>query len=137
MSVGRGTPTPFEVVGAPWIDSRKLVVYLNRREIPGVSFEPADFTPKVAPYKGQKCHGVRIELIDRDKLDSPALGIELVSALFQLYPAKFQVDQTLALIGSRQVLSAIKVGGDPKTIACEWKRPLSVFRSLRTEYLLY
>jgi len=137
VSVGRGTPTPFEVVGAPWIDSRKLVVYLNRREIPGVSFEPADFTPKVAPYKGQKCHGVRIELIDRDKLDSPALGIELVSALFQLYPAKFQVDQTLALIGSRQVLSAIKVGGDPKTIACEWKRPLSVFRSLRTEYLLY
>ena len=137
VSVGRGTPTPFEVVGAPWIDSRKLAVYLNRREIPGVSFEPADFTPKAAPYKGQKCHGVRIELIDRDKLDSPALGIELVSALFQLYPAKFQVDQTLALIGSRQVLSAIKVGGDPKTIACEWKRPLSVFRSLRTEYLLY
>ena len=137
VSVGRGTPTPFEVVGAPWIDSRKLAAYLGRRKIPGVSFEPADFTPVAERYKGRECHGVRIELIDRDMLDSPALGIELISALFRLYPAKFQVDQTLGLVGSRRVLSAIKDGDDPKTIARQWQPPLGVFRSLRTEYLLY
>ncbi len=137
VSVGRGTAMPFEVVGAPWIDSRKLAQYLEREQIPGVSFEPADFMPEAEPYKDQRCHGVRIELIDRDKLDSPALGIELISALLRLYPAKFRVDQTLGLIGSRRVLDAVKRGDDPKTIAREWNRRLTAFRSMRAEYLLY
>lgn len=137
VSVGRGTAAPFEVLGAPWIDGQKLAAYLNRREIPGVAFKPADFTPSADRYQDRKCHGVRIELIDRDKLDSPALGVEIISALLRLYPTAFRVEQTLGLIGSRRVLSAIRRGDDPKTIARQWERPLNGFRSLRTEYLLY
>ena len=137
VSVGRGTATPFEVVGAPWIDSLKLARYLDREQIPGVGFEPEDFIPEADPYKGQRCHGVRIELIDRDKLDSPALGIEIISALLRLYPAKFRVAQTLGLIGSRRVLDDVKRGDNPKTIAHEWTRRLTAFRSMRAKYLLY
>ncbi len=137
VSVGRGTATPFEVVGAPWIDSLKLARYLDREQIPGVGFEPEDFIPEAEPYKGQRCHGVRIELIDRDKLDSPALGIEIISALLRLYPAKFRVAQTLGLIGSRRVLDDVKRGDNPKTIAHEWTRRLTAFRSMRAKYLLY
>jgi uncharacterized protein YbbC (DUF1343 family)/CubicO group peptidase (beta-lactamase class C family) len=137
VSLGRGTNTPFEVAGAPWIDGQKLAAYLNRREIAGVTFEPADFTPLADRYKRQECHGVRIQLVDRDELNTPALGIELVSALYRLYPTKFQVDRTLGLIGSRRVLNAIKRGDDPRLIAREWQRPLRTFEHLRAKYLLY
>lgn len=137
VSVGRGTATPFEVAGAPWIDGQKLAAYLNRREIPGVTFEPADFTPLTDRYKRQECHGVRIQLADRGELNAPALGIELVSALHRLYPTKFRVDGTLGLIGSRRVLNALKRGDDPRVIAREWQPPLSGFGHLRAKYLLY
>ena len=60
VSVGRGTPTPFELVGAPWIEGPVLAAYLERRRIAGVRFEPAAFTPSSDRYAGKRCHGIRI-----------------------------------------------------------------------------
>jgi uncharacterized protein YbbC (DUF1343 family) len=137
VSVGRGTDTPFELVGASWIDGRALAAYLNNRHIEGVRFEPADFAPKNDIYKNRPCQGVRIILDNRMALDAPALGIEIISALYKLYPADFQVDKTLSLIGSRRVLGAIKDGEDPKAIALLWQEPLTRFKKLRANYLLY
>jgi uncharacterized protein YbbC (DUF1343 family)/CubicO group peptidase (beta-lactamase class C family) len=137
VSVGRGTDTPFELVGASWIDGHTLAAYLNNRHIGGVRFEPADFVPRKDVYKDRPCQGVRIILDNRLALDAPALGIEIISALNTLYPADFQVDKTLGLIGSRRVLGAIKDGEDPKTIALLWQEPLSRFKKLRANYLLY
>ena len=110
VSVGRGTETPFEVFGAPWIHAKKLAGFLTKRQIRGIWFVPADFTPKSSPYKNRNCHGVRIILNDRNALDSPALGIEIASALHRLYPKDFQLDKTLPLIGSRKVLQSVKDG---------------------------
>jgi uncharacterized protein YbbC (DUF1343 family) len=70
-------------------------------------------------------------------LDSPALGIEITSALYRLYPKDFQLDKTLGLIGSRKVLQAIKAGQDPATIAQDWQGALEQFCMLRSKYLLY
>ncbi len=137
VSVGRGTATPFELLGAPWIDAGQLSSYLNKRNIPGIIFMPVDFTPDANVYKNRLCHGVRITLTDRIHLDPAYMGVEIVSALRTLYPKEFRIDDTLGLLGQRWVLDAIKDGQDPKTIALKWEGPLSHFLDMRSKYLLY
>jgi uncharacterized protein YbbC (DUF1343 family)/CubicO group peptidase (beta-lactamase class C family) len=137
VSVGRGTATPFEVIGAPWISSPRLARYLNQRCLGGIVFEPVAFIPQANPFRGQRCEGVRLRLVDRAALNTPALGVELASALYRLYPGKFQIDRTVSMIGSRRVLQAIKNGDDPRDIQRGWQPGLHNFRRLRARYLLY
>ena len=137
VSVGRGTEMPFEVVGAPWIDGKALADWLHRRSIAGVRIEATSFTPQQWVYPGEVCRGVRITLTDRDRLDSPLLGLELMTALWRLYPDRFQIDRTLGLLGSRSALAAVKAGGDPKQIARSWQPDLDAFLTRRRHYLLY
>ncbi len=137
VSVGRGTDSPFEIFGAPWIDGKKLADYLNRRKIPGVRFLPTNFTPSQNPYVRQRCEGVRIVLDNRDALDVPALGVEITAALYRFYPKKFQLGDTLGMIGTRSVLNAIRNGEDPRVIVSQWQDSLEDFRQLRAKYLLY
>ncbi len=137
VSVGRGTGTPFEILGAPWIDAKELASYLNKRRIPGVRFTPIQFTPASHRYENQLCQGIQIILVDRQALDSPALGVEIAGALFTLYPKIFWLDKTLHSIGSQEVLKAIKEGKDPQWIVLHWQSPLEEFLELRSKYLLY
>jgi uncharacterized protein YbbC (DUF1343 family)/CubicO group peptidase (beta-lactamase class C family) len=137
VSVGRGTDTPFELMGAPWIDSAALLAYLDQRRIPGIRVQSADFTPSADTYAGRNCHGVRISIEDRRALDSPAVGIELIAALQHLYPDDFRIDATLSMIGSRRTLEQIKSGVDPRQIVARWQPELEKFRILRARYLLY
>lgn len=137
VSVGRGTSTPFELLGAPWINAKELAAYLNNRKIQGVRFLPVDFTPNSSRFEKQLCHGVQVILVDRQALDSPALGVEFASALYRLYPRGFQLDKILSLVGSYEVLQAIKDGHDPSSIVLNWQGPLEDFRQLRSKYLLY
>ena len=137
VSVGRGTNTPFEMLGAPWIQAQELSDDLNGRDIAGVTFQPATFVPDASPFKGQRCYGVRIAVSDRQSLDLVLLGVEILSALCRLYPNDFQIDKALSLIGSRSTLQAIKEGKDPQSIAAAWQPSLDEFRRLRATYLLY
>ena len=137
VSVGRGTDTPFELLGAPWIDGKWLAVYLNSRDIQGVRFLPVDFTPKSNKYSGELCHGVQIYLVDRQALNAPELGVELASALHQLFPKKFELDKTLRLIGSQAVLNEIRDNVDPNRIEYLWQDQLTNFRKMRAKYLIY
>ncbi|WP_297498626.1 exo-beta-N-acetylmuramidase NamZ domain-containing protein [Ferrovum sp.] len=137
VSVGRGTDTPFELLGAPWIDGRKLADALNRRDIAGVFFIPANFTPDDSRYVHQPCHGVRLLLTDRRELDSPFLGIELASTLHQLYPEQFHTKEILSMVGSPSWVQAITDGKDPRSIAPQWQEGLREFSALRKRFLLY
>lgn len=137
VSVGRGTNTPFELLGAPWIHAKELAEYLNNRKIQGVRFMSVDFTPVSSRFKNEVCHGVQIILVDRQALDSTALGVEIAAALYKLFPGEFQIDKTLDLIGARWILQAIKDGQDPCSIVVRWQKPLEEFRKLRSKYLLY
>jgi uncharacterized protein YbbC (DUF1343 family)/CubicO group peptidase (beta-lactamase class C family) len=137
VSVGRGTDTPFEIVGAPWIDADRLATYLAGRGIPGIRFTSANFSPSADRYATRLCHGVNIALVDRTLLDAPALGIELIAALYRLYPEDFQLDSTLGMVGSRHVLEQIRAGEDPSAIVTTWQSSLETFRQLRSKYLLY
>lgn len=137
LSVGRGTVTPFEIVGAPWISGDRLSNYLRKRNIPGIEFEPTQFSPQEAPYRLQRCEGVRLRLTDRAALDAPLLGLELASALRRLYPDIFEIDRTLGMFGSSETVDAIKQGLDPRVIGLQWQSKLNAFGRLRAKYLLY
>lgn len=137
VSVGRGADTPFERVGAPWIDGKALADYLNQQAIAGVFFIPSDFTPDANRYKNQLCHGVRVILTDRHPLDSPSLGIELASALYRLYPSEFRIQETIGMIGANWVVQDIAGDRDPKLIASQWQDGLKEFAAMRNKYLLY
>jgi uncharacterized protein YbbC (DUF1343 family) len=137
VSVGRGTSRPFELFGAPWVNEKELASYLNGRNIQGVRFIPIDFISSNNPFREEWCHGVRIILVDRKVLDSAALGVEIASALYKLYPDRFLLDKILPMVGSRSVLQAIKEGQDPNSIVLSWQEPLEQFLRIRSKYLLY
>ena len=137
ISVGRGTNTPFELVGAPWIEPHAFASYLNARLIPGVRFVPVSFTPTDDVYKDQRCGGVNIIVTERNVLDSPELGIELVSALQKLYPNDYKIGRLIELLVDRQVFDALSSGTDPRQIGQEWRDGLEKFVEMRGKYLLY
>ena len=137
VSVGRGTDTPFEVLGAPWIKGRELAAYLNGRAIQSVRFVPIIFTPSSSNYAGERCEGVNLIVLDRNTLESPELGIELASALHKLYPNDFKLERMSDLLVNQAVLDAIGAGEDPRRIAEDWRERLEEFVRLREKYLLY
>ena len=137
ISVGRGTDTPFELLGAPWINGHELAQYLNAREIPGVRFVPITFTPSSSNYAGQMCRGVNFVLTDRDFLDAPELGIELASALHSLYPQQWHVEKMIDILANETVYKALLGGEDPRRIALDWQDGLAGFKKIRERYLIY
>jgi uncharacterized protein YbbC (DUF1343 family)/CubicO group peptidase (beta-lactamase class C family) len=137
ISVGRGTDTPFELVGAPWIHAVEFAKYLNARDIAGVRFIPLEFTPDSSVYAQQRCGGVQIVVSDRNVLDAPELGIEFASALESLYPQSYKVAAVDTLMASNASLEAIVAGDDPRYVAEQWRDGLAKFEALRAKYLLY
>jgi uncharacterized protein YbbC (DUF1343 family) len=137
VSVGRGTDTPFEVLGAPWIDAEAFTTELNRRTIPGVRFETTRFSPREAPYKNESCRGVRIRLTDRDVFRSLRLGLEIADALNRMYPEQFQLQKIMTLLGSQSTIDRLMRGDAPKDIIAGWSADLEKFREMRDKYLLY
>jgi uncharacterized protein YbbC (DUF1343 family) len=137
VSVGRGTDTPFEVVGAPWMKSKELAAYLNAREIQSVRFVPVTFTPSSSNFAGERCEGVNLIIMDRNTLDSPELGIELAAALDKLYPNDFRLEKMADLLVNQAVFASIAAGEDPRRIAEDWQEQLDGFVRMREKYLLY
>jgi uncharacterized protein YbbC (DUF1343 family) len=140
ISVGRGTDTPFELLGAPYIsfeNATALAAYLNEREIPGVRFVARMFMPNGYLFAGQQCGGVNIFVTDRDHLDSTLLGAELISALVKFYPNDFKPDANRKLVGNVKVLEELKNGRDPKAVAIEWQDAIKYFKAKREKYLVY
>jgi uncharacterized protein YbbC (DUF1343 family)/CubicO group peptidase (beta-lactamase class C family) len=137
ISVGRGTDTPFEQVGAPWIDGVRLAEALNGRRLPGVRFYPVRFTPTASKFSGEECQGVFIVITDRNALRPVRVGVELAAALLKLFPGKFDVDASARLFGSTAGLSRLRAGDDPATIASGWAGGEGRWRLLRNKYLLY
>ena len=137
VSVGRGTNTPFEVVGAPWMDGQKLADYLNRRRIPGVRFVPLRFTPNASVFKDKECGGINILLTDRSRFSPVRTGIEMAVALRRLYPDDWKVDDYGRLLVNATTLARVKRGDPPEEILQSWTTQLEEFKRLRVGVLLY
>ena len=137
VSVGRGTDTPFEVVGAPYIDDARLAAELNRAGLPGARFVPVRFTPKASVFKDHSCGGVYIMLTDRDRLSSVDVGITLALTLERLYPGDFALQQVQHLLQHQPTIDAIKAGKSLAEIKQLWAGDLDEFKKRREKFLIY
>ena len=137
MSVGRGTDTPFEVIGAPYIDDVKLANRLNALGQPGVRFIPIRFTPDYSVHKDKPCGGVNIIVTDRHKLRAVPLGIDIARVLHKLYPKSFPLAKVGRLLCHPPTLEALDQGKTLAHIEALWKTGLAKFTPRRAKYLLY
>ncbi|MEX2272122.1 MAG: exo-beta-N-acetylmuramidase NamZ domain-containing protein [Vicinamibacterales bacterium] len=137
ISVGRGTDTPFEHIGAPWIDGPALADALNARQLPGVSFYPVRFTPTASKFAKEECQGVFILVLDREAVRPVRVGVEIAAALTKLHGATFEIDRAARLFGSARDIARIKAGDDPAAIATGWTSAEARWRRIRAKYLLY
>lgn len=137
VSVGRGTDTPFEVVGAPWINGQELASRLNGRRMPGVRFVPVRFTPDASVFKDESCGGINIIITDRKQFQPVQMGIEIAVMLRRLYPEQWKVDAYLRLLVNAATLEQVKRGDAPEEIIRSWTTSLDEFRRTRSRVLLY
>ncbi len=137
VSVGRGTDTPFEVVGAPYIDDLQLATELNQASLPGIRFVPIRFTPTYSVHKDQLCHGVYVILTDRESCQVVDVGLEIARTLCRLYPNDFNADKMSHLLLHAPTLAAIKSGKSLKEIRATWQPDLDAFLRIRAKYLMY
>jgi uncharacterized protein YbbC (DUF1343 family)/CubicO group peptidase (beta-lactamase class C family) len=137
LATGRGTDTPFERVGAPWIDPRAFAVALNEQALPGVRFVPVRFTPRERQYPGQECGGVYITITDRARFDPIPLGIALAVVLRSQYRDQWQPEGFLKMLADRATYQAILDGKTVDEVMAVWQTELDAFRAVRVKYLLY
>jgi uncharacterized protein YbbC (DUF1343 family) len=135
--VGRGTDTPFEVIGAPWIDGRRLAGELNRAELAGVRFVPTFFTPISSKFKDERCGGVQIVITDRKLLLPLRVGFELARRLRELYREAWQMKDYDRLLVNAAVFKAVAEGQSARAIEAIYESDLNAFLKRRERYLLY
>ncbi len=136
VSVGRGTDTPFEWLGAPWIDGVGLARVLNSQALPGVRFVPVRFTPQSSKYAGELCEGIQVIVTDRSQFASVDCGIAIGAALNQGYP-QWETKELNRLLGNRQVAEALLSGSEWADIKVLWLPELKAFDQRRQSHLLY
>lgn len=137
LSVGRGTDTPFELFGAPWIDGQKLAGALNDRGIAGVRFVPIRFRPESSVFTNEDCEGVNVIITNRNRFDALRTGFEIAATLRSLYPEDWNVDRYDRLLGDKEVLEALKDGKTASEIIANYQAELADFKRRRANYLLY
>jgi uncharacterized protein YbbC (DUF1343 family) len=137
ISVGRGTETPFEVIGAPWIDGEALASYLNGASLPGVSFAAIRFTPDASKFAGEACSGVRLTITHRETFEPLRVGFEVARHLATTYADTWEIDAYLRLLGNDATLEAVRQGLSYSEILASYEDGLNAFRERRSRYLLY
>lgn len=137
LSVGRGTNTPFEIIGAPWLDGQRLAGYLNKRKIAGVRFVPVRFKPDASVFKNDDCAGVNIVITDRGRFRPVQTGMEIAVALRKLYPADWKIESYARLLVNSETLEALKRDQEADEISRLWTDELFEFRRARARALLY
>ncbi len=137
LSVGRGTDTPFELVGAPWINSTAIAAELSQKRIPGLAVVPIEFVPATSKYANEKCFGVNFDVIDRKIFEPIRLGIELACALKKLYPAQWETKDLNRLLCNKEIFEAIQTGQDADTVYLWVNNGIEEFKQRRSKYLLY
>ena len=137
LSVGRGTETPFQLFGAPWIDGARLAASLEAEDLPGLHVKPASFTPEASVFKGEKCQGVRLTVRDRQALPSVTVGMALAAALLRHHRDAFDPAPMAKLLVHPPSLDALRRGAAASEIVASWQDELKRFRARRQPVLRY
>jgi uncharacterized protein YbbC (DUF1343 family) len=137
VSVGRGTDQPFEWIGAPWLDGRKVAAALADRKLPGVRFVPVSRTPNSSTHARKECGGVQIIVDDWATFEPVRTGLTIAVELRRLYPTEWTVDRYERLLVHPATLAALKAGKSAEELERGWQRELDEFRARRQKYLVY
>ncbi len=137
VSVGRGTDTPFEILGAPYVNDLRLAHELNKLGLPGLQFTPVRFTPTASVFKGEACGGVRIAIIDRQALKPVPAGIAIACTLQRLYPKSFALEKVNTLLNRDASVKAIRAGVTWQKIVAGWSDETAAFAARRSSFLRY
>ncbi len=140
ISVGRGTDTPFEIIGAPWLDGLSVAADLSARGLPGVTFVPTRFTPASSQHRGQECGGLQILLWDRAACRPAELGLHILDSLLR-HHAEHLTPKALSamsrLIGSSSVHEMLGRGDSPQQVIESWRAGVGEWKARREKFLLY
>lgn len=146
ISEGRGTDKPFEFIGAPWIEAKRLSKKLNSSKLPGVDFQPITFIPKSdttlksnPKHEGLSCGGVFLKIHDRKKYQSVITGMEIIQAIFEMYPDSIKINTSFfdKLVGSSKFRKALQVGKTHKYFHQSYKEGLKDYIQKRQKYIIY
>lgn len=137
LSVGRGTDTPFEILGAPYIDHLELAEELNHLNIRGVRFIPMEFTPASSQFAGQTCRGVQIILTDRENCPVVNLGLAIAHTLNRLYAPDFDLQNFDRLLKHPEAIDRLQSGHSWQSVVSSWEGEDQAFRDRRRPFLLY
>ncbi len=138
LSEGRGTTQPFELIGAPWLDSYQVVDDLTALQLPGVLFRPASFTPTFSKYQGEGCQGIQVHVSDRRRFEPVRAALHMLAAIKKSHPSQFQWRDSIdRLSGTDAVRKAIDAGTPVDRILASWRPELDKFNATRKRYLLY
>ena len=137
ISVGRGTQTPFEEFGAPWMDGVDVAARLNERHLPGLRFTDQPFIPVSGLHAGQRCGGVSIRITDRAAVRSVRAALEIAVLLHKLYPKQFGPAKLVTLLGNSETIRQLEAGVAPEQIVASWSTDLEKYDQTRRKYFLY
>ncbi len=138
LSLGRGTALPFEICGAPWLESHSLAERLNALDQPGARFRPFQFTPAADRYAGELCHGVQVHVTEREVLRPVSLALHIIATVRALQPRHFKWSPHFdRLTGDSRTRAALENGCTPDDLLAEWAETQTAFAQLRSDFLLY
>jgi uncharacterized protein YbbC (DUF1343 family)/CubicO group peptidase (beta-lactamase class C family) len=137
VSVGRGTDTPFEVLGAPWIDENALATAINAAQPPGAKVVPVRFTPKSSKFANEECHGVHFVITDWEKFRSFDLGLTVAHALKATQDSRWEPENWKKLLGNKDVYRRVMAGEGVNEILKSIEADLAVYRVLKGDSELY
>jgi uncharacterized protein YbbC (DUF1343 family) len=139
VSEGRGTTKPFELFGAPWINGYVLARALNARELPGVSFREAWFTPAFSKFAGRHCGGCQLHVSDRDAFQPVATSLAIVQTVKAVFGEQFEFHARYFdhVLGTSRVREALERGEDAAEITARFAPGVASFAGEREPYLLY
>jgi uncharacterized protein YbbC (DUF1343 family) len=136
VSVGRGTDTPFELVGAPYIQPCEFAGALNDQKLPGVRFVPVQFTPRASVHAGVVCGGVNILVTDRQALDAVHVGLTMALTLRRDYLEAWETEKFLTLLANEKCYTGVMAGRSVGELTTGWIAELARFKAIRARYLL-
>ncbi len=137
LSVGRGTKTPFEHIGAPYLDAKALKKHLQSYQLPGITFKTTTFTPTGSVFQGQRCQGIQFTLTDRSKYRSLDTGLAIASYLAKHHAKEVRFERFAKLLVHPETFKLVQSGAPLDKIHASWQKARESFATRRAACLLY
>ena len=148
ISEGRGTTRPFELVGAPWIDSRDFAAVLDAECLPGIIFRPTEFKPMFDKYSGEICRGIQVHVADKFSFRPVLTYYSIIKCARSLYPDEFAWSNPPyeyefeklpidILAGSPRFRQAVEEDLPWAYVADQWHTNETAFAEERRKHLIY